>query len=450
MSRFLPVMSRLLPILCTVALFAISTPAQTAPERTIQAAPAQTVAQSAPATTAAEPSAQAAPAQSDSEPSPQSAPATPRISAVLDGPRTVVFTAPDDSCIPADIPDAMARAFRDSTGTVHFMTASSELFQSLGPTLDTVQHSCAQAFYSDADPNPGHFNDQAWLDSFYTLDGVNVVALSHTEYHGWSHPGECHQQDPNNFFFCEDDSDTYHLSKDGGFHYESFGAPHNFVAGVPFKYQLDNGPTGYSVDSNIISYGGWYYAIATDWQWPRNCSGKTGPHPCQVPGGGAPIRTQNIFDPSSWRGWNGADFSVAFVDPYLGPVANPEQHVYTPVPNMQFVNGLNVYQTANVAVAVLWDYFDDELGSPGLYFTTSTDMVNWTKPKLVVTLAQIRANDPEGSFLYAYFSLIDPNAPDLSFSVIGDHPYLYYVRLDNNNVFNRVVYRQALTLTPIQ
>ena len=162
------------------------------------------------------------------------------------------------------------------------------------------------------------------------------------------------------------------------------------------------------------------------------------------------MRTADIFDPTSWRGWNGADFSVSFADPYLGPVAHPEQHVYTPVPYMQFVTGLNVYQTSNVAVAVLWDYFNDELGSPGLYFTTSTDLVNWTKPKLVVTLAQIRANDPEGSFLYAYFSLIDPNAPDLSFSVIGDHPYLYYVRLDNNNVFNRVVYRQPLSLTPVQ
>jgi hypothetical protein len=124
------------------------------------------------------------PAQTAPEPSAQAVPTTPKINAVLDGPRAVVFTAPDDSCIPADIPDAMARAFRDSTGTVHFMAGSSELFQGLGPTLDTVQHSCAQAFHSDEDPNPAHFNDQAWLDSFYTLDGINIVALSHTEYHG--------------------------------------------------------------------------------------------------------------------------------------------------------------------------------------------------------------------------------------------------------------------------
>lgn len=379
----------------------------------------------------------------------QPAPAS-SIKAALNGPRTVVLTTPEDSCIPADIPDAMARAFRDSTATVHFITASSFLYQSLGPTLDTVQRNCASAFHSDDDPNPAHYNDQAWLDSFYTLDGINIVALSHTEYHGWSHPGECHQQNPNNYFYCEYDSDTYHLSKDGGYRFDSFAAPENVVATVPYKYQIDNGPMGYSVDSNIVEYGGWYYAIATDWQWPRNCYGQSGLHDCQVPLGGAPIRTSNIFDPTSWRGWNGTGFSVSFVDPYLGPVAHPEEHVYTPVPNMQFVNGLNIYQTSNVAVAVLWDYWDDELGPPGLYFATSTDMVNWTKPKLVVTLKEISAGDPENTYLYAYFSLVDPNAPDLSFSIIGDHPYLYYVRLNNNNVYDRVVFRQPLTLTPWQ
>jgi hypothetical protein len=73
--------------------------------------------------------------------------------------------------------------------------------------------------------------------------------------------------------------------------------------------------------------------------------------------------------------------------------------------------------------------------------------MHWTKPALVVTLAQIVANDPKGSWLYAYFSLIDPDAPDRSFSTIGDHPYLFYVRLNNNNVFDRVLYRQRLTLT---
>ncbi len=221
-----------------------------------------------------------------------------------------------------------------------------------------VKHSCHAAFHSANDPNPADFNDQAWLDSFYTLDGKTIAALSHTEYHGWAHSGECHTQ---NYNECEYDSDTYHVSQDGGYHFESFKAPANFLAGIPYKYEIDRGPMGYSVDTNVVNFNGWYYAIATDWSWPPNCSGNKGPHRCTVPSGGAPIRTTDVFDPSSWRGWNGTDFSLTFVDPYPSPVSHPKEHIYTPVPYMFAVGGINVYQSANVVVATLWDYWDHEL-----------------------------------------------------------------------------------------
>ncbi len=45
------------------------------------------------------------------------------------------------------------------------------------------------------------------------------------------------------------------------------------------------------------------------------------------------------------------------------------------------------------------------------------------------------------------FPLIDPNAPDLNFSTIGNHPYVYYVRLNNNNSSERVLFRQRVKLT---
>jgi hypothetical protein len=370
--------------------------------------------------------------------------AIPTITGAIDGHREVVFETPKDSCSVNDIPDAMARAFRDYTGTVHFISASSVTYQSLGPNLDSLQHSCEAAYSSANDGNPADYNDQVWLDSFYTFDGKKIAALSHTEYHGWSFAGECNSQ---NYSECEYDADTYHQSNDGGYHFDSVKAPGNYVAGVPFKYEIDKGPVGYSVDSNVVEYGGWYYAITTDdGAWPPGCSGTMGPNACRILNGGAPIRTSDVFDPSSWRSWNGTDFSMSFADPYLGPVSHPEQHVYTPVPYMNYVNGLNVYQPANVVVATLWDYWDNALGPPGMYLTTSTDLIHWSKPTLVVTLAQILAIDPNGSWLYAYFSLIDPTAPDMSFSTIGDHPYLYYVRLDNNGQ-DRVLFRQRLRLT---
>ncbi len=409
-------MKRILPILCGLAL-AASSAAQRAPETNGGAAST-----------------------------------TPTITGALEGARTAIFRTPRESCTQNDIPDAMARAFRDYTGTIHFVSASSDMFQSLGSTLESLQHSCQPAYQSANDPKPEDFDDQVWLDSFYTFDGRNIAALSHTEYHGWAIPGECHVQGNNQYTACEYDSDTLHFSKDGGYHFVTPKLPGNFLAGFPYKYQIDNGPMGYSVDTNIVEFGGWYYAIATDWTWPPNCSGTKGPHRCLVPTGGAPIRTQHIFDASSWHGWNGTDFSLSFVDPYLGPVSHPEQHVYTPVQYMGFVNAINVYksaanQCADLVVATLWDYWDNELGPRGLYLTSSTDLVHWTKPRLIVTVAELGKNDPKGSWLYAYFSLIDPDAPDLNFSIIGDHPYLYYVRLDNNNSSRRVLFRQKLSLT---
>lgn len=373
--------------------------------------------------------------------------ATPTITGTLEGARTTIFESPEDSCNANDVPDAMPRAFRDYTGTVHFSSASSELFQSLGPTLETVQHSCENAFNSANDPNPADFNDEEWLDSFYTFDGRTIASLAHTEYHGWAIQGECNIVGNNQYSACEYDSDTYHVSVDGGYHFRTPEPPANFLAGFPYEYAIDDGPMGYSVDTNIIEFGGWYYAVATDVSWPPNCSGQSGPNRCLVPYGGAPLRTQNVFDPGSWRSWSGTDFSVPFADPYLGPISHPEEHIYVPVPYMIYVNAINVFQSANLVVATLWDYWDSALGTPGLYLTTSTDMIHWTKPTLVVTRNELMASDPKGNWLYVYFSLIDPTAPDLNFSIIGDEPYLYFVRLNNLNSEERVLYRQKIKLT---
>ena len=369
---------------------------------------------------------------------------TPMVTGVLGGPRVGVFETPKDMCDQNDVPDAMARAFRDSTGTVHLVAAATDLYQSLGPTLESAVHTCDIGYRSPNDPNPADFDDTVWIDSFYTFDGKKVAGLSHTEYHGWAIPGECHSQ---NFALCEYDSDTFHVSYDGGYHFDQSKGPANFVAGFPYKYAIDHGPMGYSVDSNIIPWNGWYYAMVTDYAWPLGCSGQTGPDRCLVQEGGSPMRTQDVFEPSSWRGWSGSDFSVQFADPYPGPLQRPEEHVYTPVPYMTFVTSINIYQPANVVVATIFNGYTNEYGPKGLYLTTSTDLVNWTTPSLVITLEKLLKQEPKGSWQYAYFTLLDPAAPDLNFSIVGGSPYLYYVRLDNNPPYGRVLFRQPIQLT---
>jgi hypothetical protein len=366
--------------------------------------------------------------------------------ASLEGGRVAVFDTSKDSCELIDIPDAPARAFRDASGTVHLVSSHYIMRSSLGPTLESVKHSCHVDYDSHHDPNPAHFDDSTWLDSFFSLDGHTVIALGHMEYHGWEHPDECKQNTYTSA--CWYNADTFHLSQDDGYHFGSIKAPENFAVGLPFKYQVNQGPEGYSVDTNIVKAGGWYYAMVTDWNWPPNCSETGGPHPCLVPFGGSPIRTSDILDPSSWRGWGGRNFSVKFVDPYGGPVSHPAKHIYAPVPYMYYVDAISIHEPSHLFVATLCDPFNAAYGPEGIYLSTSPDLVHWTKPILLVTMHQLRSKEPKGSWSYAYASLLDPRSTSRNFSTITDSPYLYYVRFDNNHPpYVRVLFRQRIQLT---
>jgi hypothetical protein len=42
---------------------------------------------------------------------------------------------------------------------------------------------------------------------------------------------------------------------------------------------------------------------------------------------------------------------------------------------------------------------------------------------LVVTQQELLAHDPAGTF-YAYFSVLDPSAPDRNFTISGENAYL--------------------------
>jgi len=365
------------------------------------------------------------------------------VSGVLTGPRVSVFDTATDACELIDIPDAPARAFVDYQGTVHLVSSHYVMRASIGPTLETVKHSCDVAYRSFNNPNPADLNDTTWLDSFFSIDGKQIVALGHMEYHGWQHPGECYEQG-NYSAACWYNADTFHLSEDGGYHFGSVKAPGNFVAGVPYRYIINDGPEGYSVDTNIVKAGDWYYAIATGWSWPGSCYLK---NRCLVLGGAAPIRTSNIVDPSSWRAWGGQDFDVTFVDPYLGHVAHPLEHIFTPIPAIAYVNAINFHPATNLFVATLADPFNNYYGPPGIYLSTSPDLINWSQPTLVVTMAELLAKEPPGNWTYAYFSLLDPDPADPNFSNITDTPYLYYVRSDNNDCcYVRVLYRQRIRL----
>jgi hypothetical protein len=372
-------------------------------------------------------------------------PPDPPTPAFLDGPAVAAFDTKKDSCELIDIPDAGARAFRDGNGTTHLIASHYVTRASVGPTLETAKHDCQVVYKSHHDGNPADFDDYTWLTQFYSIDGKRIVALGHMEYHGWEHPGMCASKADTPT--CWYNVDTFFTSNDGGYHFTSPKPPANYLLGLPVKYEPNKGPEGYSIDNNLLKVGDWYYATAYSWAWPPGCGQGKGQSACLVPDATCPIRTANIQDPTSWRGFDGKDFTVTFADPYKGPVANPQAHVCAPVPYLDYANAINFHEASHLFVATLWNQGSGGFGPEGVYFSTSPDFIHWSKPALALTLNQMLRREPEGRWSYMYFSLIDPKASDSSYATITDHPYLYYVRMDDNHgPYQRILFRQKVKL----
>jgi hypothetical protein len=363
----------------------------------------------------------------------------------LDGPPVAAFDTSRESCEQIDIPDTAARAFRDYKGTVHLIASHYVVRAGLGPSLEAAKHNCQVVYKSPHDGNIADFDDATWLNAFYNIDGKRIVALGHMEYHGWEHPGMCASKSDS--ASCWYNVDTFNLSEDGGYHFSRPKPPGNFFLSLPYKYQVNQGPEGYSVDANIVKVGGWYYDEVYAWGWPPNCGGGKGQKPCLVPDGACAIRTANVLDPASWRGWDGKDFTVEFVDPYRGAVANPQAHVCVTVPYLDYSTGINYHPASHLFVATLWNQGSASWGPQGVYFTTSPDFIHWSKPALALTQNQMLRREPEGNWSYQYFSLIDPKSTDSSYMTLSDSPYLYYVRMDvDHPPYQRVLFRQRIKL----
>jgi hypothetical protein len=359
--------------------------------------------------------------------------AVPAVSASVTGPRQTVFDT-RNGCELIDIPDAPARAFRDDRNLVHLIATHYVARASVGPSLNQVKHDCRVLYRSPKDPDPSHFEDNNWLYSFYTEDGRRIAALVHSEYDADEIPKMCATpKDPNN---CWWNTVTFAQSLDGGYSFTVPPPPRNLVAAIPYRYVVGNRASayGYNVPSNIMKVDGLYYALINDWPYKAQKYG-----PCL-------IRTSDVFDPGSWRAWDGKDFTIRFADPYRETIAKPEEHVCAPVfPGA--AESLVLHPQTGTFLSTQYAP-DDRFGGPaGFYFQASHDLTHWSKPALLVKLSDLRATDGPGKWTYEYVSLLDPTSTDRNFATISDNPYVYYVRSDGNHPpYARVLFRRQVKL----
>ena len=180
----------------------------------------------------------------------------------------------------------------------------------------------------------------------------------------------------------------------------------------------EDGPNGYFTPSNIVkTRDGYYYSMF-----------RAQPHGLQQ-FGTCLMRTRDVSDPASWRAWNGSTFSVQFVNPYI-VTTNQAAHVCAPV-DFTSIGTISESLTYNTYFKK-WMLLGNSVGDPafnkppGIYFSLSDDLLNWTNATLLMEaeirwVADCNAPDPIKDP-----SILDPNSPSRNFDTVGQNAQLFY------------------------
>lgn len=335
-----------------------------------------------------------------------------------------VFDWSDEACENSHVPDAPARAYRKSDGTVALIASHNDNRFFTGASLDALKPDCAVVFEASRSPNPEEFDDLSWISGLYTTDGETVHALAHTELRGHRRPGLC---PAGRYSPCLLNAVTGLVSVDGGRTFKPQEGGPAVIATLPYPFPADRPRrVGYANPTNIIELDGWYYAavFADGYRAQER--------------GVCVIRTRTLDDPASWRAWDGSGFDARFVNPFSQPVENPQAHVCEPVSQghlSRMIGDLARHEETGTVVAVFGDRRQQGNGEvvSGFFASTSKDMVTWSAPELFMEAALLWEDDCGKPKSYFYPSLLDPDSGTRNFEDVAGAAYLYFIRYNLEN-----------------
>lgn len=347
--------------------------------------------------------------------------AEPIVAVSVTGPPETIFRYTTDACEKDDLPDAPARAFRDAAGTVHLIASHFVNRAMTGPGLATLRHDCRVLFRGGGSTDPTRFDDHAWLMSFYTRDGQTILALVHNEFHGQRNRALCLS---GKYIECWRNALTAAISRDGGWTFTQAEPPNHLVASLPYPYRGDLGrPAGYFGPTNAITRDGAVYVLAATENYEAQQWGM-----CL-------LRTTQPEDPRAWRAWDGAGFSVRFVDPNREKIEAPERHVCAPVGKGRLTGSLTsvVRHRSGLYVATM---ISRQVALPGgerasgIFVSTSPDLVTWSAPSLVWKVPIRSDKTCDDPMTASYPALLDPDSPSPIFETAGDSAFLFVTRFN--------------------
>lgn len=356
------------------------------------------------------------------------------VSIELTGTSSVVYDPYDPAhgaCTPIDVPDMPARAFRNASGGVTMFALHYVNRALRGPDADHVVIDCHVVLDSPLDADPAKYADWYWLTSTWTRDGTHVSAVVHQEYHADAH-GRCAFK---TMLECWYNTLLAFHSDDGGVNFTKSRPV--VVASSPFTQDVDQGRhRGFFQPSNMFSDGTFVYVMAATTGWPGQDAGT-----CL-------FRTTNPADSSLWRAYDGHRFSIRYSDPYRTKAApRPCQKIE---PFSYAVGGVVRHEASKTWIAVFEAPAVGPFPVSGFYYATSKDLLHWSYAKILLATPTVGTDLCKAVPAVAdYPSILDSQSPSRNFDVIGDHPMLYYTRIEvaNCQLGARKLVRRPIELT---
>lgn len=338
------------------------------------------------------------------------------------GPSEMVFDYSVDKCNLIDIPDAPARAFRDAANKINLIASHYTTWRMTATSFTAFSKDCTPVMTSHQDSNPATFNNNEWIVAPYTTDGININALVHNEYVPCGNANTCWYN-----------SITTVSSADSGKTYSHLTAPGHLVAASPYQspYPTTHNAFGIFGGSNIIKKDGYYYAMV-----------HLETHLLQEWGAGI-MRTNNLSDPTSWRGWDGTGYNVQFVNPYTQSGYNNADKIMAPLSrdNIGKMCASLTYNTFFEKYMVV-DYTNSLVNGSmvyGFFYALSDDLINWSAKRLIVQTSSTWAAGGSN-----YPSIIDHADTSRNFERAGQSAYLYYTKW-NSGTYDRDLLRIPVT-----
>jgi hypothetical protein len=286
---------------------------------------------------------------------------------------------------------------------------------SVGAETSPLRVNCSPILSSPHDPDSARYSGSQWLIGFFKHSDGDLYGIVHNEFYGGDFP--------QGFNFTIPSSPRCSLGVPSGKQVNPLGCTYTsltlavmpkrassfkqigIIARPSFEYVPNVGKaTGYFTNTNIYKNNdGYYYVITVD----------------VLPDGSqrhCPIRTSDLSNPSTWRGWGGSDYNV--------DISKGADCADTGFSMFPFYLGYNAFFSKFIIVGA-------ESGQ--IAYALSSDLVHWSPPVSIgFPIFDPQSDDWSNN---NYPSLMDPS--DLqrtqdgdasSGAVVGQKPWLVFIQ----------------------